>query len=149
MLSGLGMSSEARDMYQDNFKLSLCFYVQRCRKGMDQELKYYIKTMKRVMLRKDFKVFKTQLWSWSAGTKLMKIRGSQKCKIHSCSLKGFRITACQSWCIFQARASWLLLDAGISDCYTGRLPGSSNSKCPRPAVVRSRRDRKYTNFDRL
>ena len=138
MLSGLGMSSEARDMYQDNFKLSLCFYVQRCRKGMDQELKYYIKTMKRVMLRKDFKVFKTQLWSWSAGTKLMKIRGSQKCKIHSCSLKGFRITACQSWCIFRPRVSWPLLDAGISYCHCFLPCSSSNSKCPRQAEVNLR-----------
>ena len=38
------------------------------------------------MLRKDFQLFKTQLWSWPARTKLMKIRGFQKCKIHSCSL---------------------------------------------------------------
>ena len=47
----------------------------------------------------------------------MKIRGFQKCKIHSCSLNGFRITACQSWCIFGPAAIWLLLDAGISNCY--------------------------------
>ena len=100
------------------------------------------------MLRKDFHVFKTQLWPWPARTKIMKIRGFQKCKIHSCSLKGFKITACQSWCIFQARASWLLLDAGISNCYTGRLPGSSNLKCPRPAVVNLRGPEKYTNFDK-
>ena len=53
------------------------------------------------MLRKDFQLFKTQLWSWPAETKLMKIRGFQKCKIHSCSLQGFRITASQSWFIFR------------------------------------------------
>ena len=28
----------------------------------------------------------------------MKIVGFQKCKIHSFSLKGLKITACQSWC---------------------------------------------------
>ena len=28
----------------------------------------------------------------------MKIGDFQKCKIHSSSLRGFRITACQSWC---------------------------------------------------
>ena len=53
--------------------------------------KYYIKTQKRAMLRKDFQLFKTQLWSWPARTKLMKIRGFQKCKIHSFSFnKGFQ-----------------------------------------------------------
>ena len=50
------------------------------------------------MLRKDFQVYKTQLWSWPAATNLMKIRGFQKCKVHSLSLRGFRIIACQSWC---------------------------------------------------
>ena len=29
----------------------------------------------------------------------MKIGGFQKCKIHSPSIKAFRIIACQSWCI--------------------------------------------------
>ena len=53
-----------------------------------------------VSFTKDFRVFKTQLWPWLAETKLLKIGGFQKCKIHSSGLKGFRITACQSWCIF-------------------------------------------------
>ena len=43
-------------------------------------------------------LFKMQLWPWLVGTTLMKIGDFQKCKIHSCSLRGFRITACQSWC---------------------------------------------------
>ena len=30
----------------------------------------------------------------------MKIEGFQKCKVHSSSLKGFRITDCQNWCKF-------------------------------------------------
>ena len=29
---------------------------------------------------------------------IMKIRDFQKCKVHSSTLRGFRITACQSWC---------------------------------------------------
>ena len=49
-------------------------------------------------LTKDFLVFKTQLWPWPATSKLMKIWGFQKCKEHSSSIKGFRITTCQSWC---------------------------------------------------
>ena len=36
------------------------------------------------------------------GTTLMKIRDFQKCKIHSSSLRSFRITACQSWCNSQS-----------------------------------------------
>ena len=31
-------------------------------------------------------------------TTLIKIGDFQKCKLHSSSLRGFRITACQSWC---------------------------------------------------
>ena len=62
----------------------------------------------------------------------MKIGAFQKCKVHSSSLKGFRITACQSWWNLH---KWPLLDAGILNCYCYTAVSSSNSKCPRQAVV--------------
>ena len=49
--------------------------------------------------RKDFWVFKTQLWLILAATKLMRIGGFQKYKVHLSSIKGFGIMACQSWYI--------------------------------------------------
>ena len=91
--------------------------LQWRRKGMVRESKVLHKNPETSYVEEGFSGIKTQLWSWPAGTKLMKIRGFQKCKIHSCSLNGFRITACQSWCIFGPAAIWLLLDAGISNCY--------------------------------
>ena len=92
---------------------------------------------------KDFLVFKMQQWPWPAMSKLMKTGGFQKCKVHSSSLKGLRVTACQSWCNLH---KWPLLDAGISYCYCLRPCSSSNSKCPRQAVVTCV---SCTNFDKL
>ena len=40
-----------------------------------------------------------QLCPWAVGTNFMKIGGFQICKKHSPSLKAFRITTCQIWCI--------------------------------------------------
>ena len=47
----------------------------------------------------------------------MKIRGFQKCKIHSCSLKGFRITACQSWCKSGPAMIQVYIAMQATDCY--------------------------------
>ena len=47
-----------------------------------------------------------QLWPWPAASKLIKIGGFHKCKIHSSSLKGFRVTACQIWCISAPARIW-------------------------------------------
>ena len=47
----------------------------------------------------DFKTFKLQLWPGPAGFNQIKIGDFQKCKIHLCVLKGFKDTACQSWCM--------------------------------------------------
>ena len=50
---------------------------------------------------------------------------------------------CQSWCNLH---KWPLLDASISYCYCLRPCSSSNSKCPRQAVVTCV---SCTNFDKL
>ena len=48
------------------------------------------------ILRKAFWVFKTWLWPWPLLSKLKKIRGFQKCKVHCCIFKGFKVTSLQS-----------------------------------------------------
>ena len=61
------------------------------------EPKSYHKTPETSYLEEGFSGIQNAALALTSCDQIMKIVGFQKCKIHSYSLKNFKVTACQSW----------------------------------------------------
>ena len=51
------------------------------------------------MFGNNFRTFKAEILSWLAGSKQIMFGGFQRCKVHFCTLRDFKGTAFQNWCI--------------------------------------------------